>query len=119
MNREEIVTKLISLGTTKEEIAKELLARNIKGNRVSWKYCPIANYMKGEDFKIGIGVASEFFEYDISAPIGIRVTIIPTIGWERSNFEELYFSLADYPKLKPIKDFIHAFDDGEFEELMK
>ena len=84
---------LLSLGTTKEEVAQNLTKLGIKGGRYDCQKCPIANL---------IGQQSTFWEsfWHGSIPIMWINTIV------------------NDKQYKAIREFIKAFDNGEFPDLI-
>lgn len=84
---------LLSLGTTKEEVAQNLTKLGIKGGRYTCQKCPIGNL---------IGQQSTFWESFWHGSIPIR--------WiETINNDTRY---------EAIRAFITAFDNGEFPDLI-
>ena len=90
--KKEVLSLLKKLGKTKEDIAKNLCSLNIKGERNKCSSCPIAQYLVKNGVEIGV------------VGVGVRVT-------------RYWFPISEYPQLQGIRDFILAFDRGEFPQL--
>jgi hypothetical protein len=95
-SKEEVLNLLVDLGSTEDKVANKLVSLGIKGDRKKCNTCPIAQYLvskgidgrdgneNGDEIKIGIGIGS------------------------------YWYSLATYPQITGIYNFIRAFDRGEY-----
>jgi hypothetical protein len=103
--KEEVLALLVALGTTAEEVANKLVSLGIKGNRERCRTCPIAQYL------ISNGVASWVVLAD-GAGGGVA---LGDVGGEVSYYR---YPLSTYP-LASVRDFILAFDRGEYPQCEK
>jgi hypothetical protein len=100
--QDKIISLLLSLGQTKEEVAYNLHKQEIVGLRNNCRYCPIANYL------------SKNFIYVNSSEKGISIS-------DKDNgyisIDDLYFNLLHCPELKGVFEFIKDFDRGKFKKM--
>jgi hypothetical protein len=97
--KEEVLSLLLALGASKEEVANKLHALGIRGKRRECSSCPIAQFLAKNDVGVGVGVA-------VAVGVGVWVGV-----------EYYSYLLRHYPAIAPIQTFIHAFDRGEFPQL--
>ena len=90
-------TAIESLNTSDEEIAKRFQELGITGDRYSGLTCPIANFVRSQ---IPVELRSNGYNYVCATP----------------NYIYVGSDSAELPK--PAKQFILAFDAGEFPQLI-
>ena len=95
--KEEVLSLLEKLGKTKEDVANKLQSLGIKGERNKCYSCPLAQYL----IKNGIG---------LKVPFVVEVRVGVGVNW-------YWYPISKYPQLQGIRDFILAFDRGEFPQL--
>jgi hypothetical protein len=94
MSRESLLEELAVLGSTRGQIAKFLQAQGVQGKIGISDQCPVANYLKRKHNKASVGSM--------------------VLTWEApSDLDECVSTPAS------IKDFINAFDAGQYPELIE
>jgi hypothetical protein len=93
-SKEEIRFLLLSLGSTEDRVANKLISLGIKGERKNCTTCPIAQYLVSKGIEDGVGDENE-------GEVGVGVG-------------SYWYSLATYPQLTGIYNFIRAFDEGQY-----
>ena len=96
----EYCKQLLELGDNKESIAKSLLGLNVRGQHACFN-CPIGNYLRLSNVKQN----DRYF------------ALVHSDGDVVADINGECLRLSDYPQLQPIRDFVRAFDAGEFPEL--
>jgi hypothetical protein len=97
MRKREVISALNKLGKTAREVADTLKEKGIIGNRRMAKTCPISQYLHSCDHPSGTQPS----------------TSSCSIGYSKRGI----LSQEEIPL--PVREFIDAFDAGEFPELTK
>jgi hypothetical protein len=123
----EIHDLLVSLGRTAEEVANSLKMQDIKGRRGRCFNCPIANFLKKNEYeyKIAYKLNNEMLETDLHILDALNEVIGTPLNnkiiWNNASLfigEHIFhLYLSEYSLLNGIFDFIRAFDIGKFIEL--
>jgi hypothetical protein len=85
----DIETVLNNLGNTAEEVAANLVAAKVKGDRYSTCHCPIAKYLIQQGF--------------IAVVVGVD-----SLGY----YNKVFGHRVDVKIPKPVSEFIQRFDTG-------
>jgi hypothetical protein len=101
--KEEVLALLVDLGADEKAVVNKLLAMGIKGDRKKCRTCPIAQYLirNGVEDVVAGGAGGA-----AGGGVGVGVGV-----------EYYWFPLRDYPQVKPVRDFILAFDKGDYPQL--
>lgn len=103
--KEQILSMLLALGETVEQIAAKLGSLNIKGFRRVCNTCPITEYLnEGRSGAFRVNWRSDLVieEFANGEPRSLHV-----------------FDLEEYTTLRPVAVFINAFDNLQFPGLVK
>jgi hypothetical protein len=98
--QEEVLALLIALGTTTQEVAEKLVSLGIRGNKGMCTSCPIARYLIANEVEVR-RVANR----DVDEAVEVRVGVGVSSYW---------YYIRDYPQLQGVRDFILAFDGGDY-----
>src|ERR1700722_6769143 len=101
--KEKILALLENLGKTKEEVAAKLVSLGIKGEQKKCYSCPITQYLINNGVALLATIALDFV-FGL-AGVAVAVAFGGGVYW---------FPISKYPQLQGVRDFILAFDRGEF-----
>jgi hypothetical protein len=104
-NKKRIYGLLLSLGTSKDDIEKNLVKDNIEGKPYSALLCPIVKYLEKH-------IPNKCFKTHTMF-VGGNETVIKFYD----GIDTYSFSLSQYPQLKALHNFIVDFDNGRYPKL--
>jgi hypothetical protein len=99
-SKAEILSLLMALGSTADEVAAKLVSLGIKGDRNECRTCPIAQYL----------VSNGLEAYSEMKGEGARTHGL-LFGVEASGY---WWPLATHPQLTGVSNFILDFDRGQY-----